>query len=664
MVAPSISLLAGAAHPLGAHCVGAGVNFALVAPTASMVELCLFEPQGSVEVARLPLPARSGAVWHGYLEGAAPGLVYGYRVHGASDAARGARFYPDLVLLDPYAGDVVGSYHGQDAALRARVTDDSFDWGADAAPRTPLAESIIYELHVKGFTRLMPGVPEPLRGTYAGLAHAAALDHLQRIGVTAVSLLPLHLRADEPRLAKLGLSNYWGYSSIGFFAPEPRYWSGQPGTTPASELRSMVAALHARGIEVILDVVYNHTAELDEAGPTLSLRGIDNALYYHLDASDPALYRNWTGCGNTLKLSEPRVLQLVMDSLRYWVSQFHVDGFRFDLAPALARDGAGFSRHAAFFAALLQDPVLAGVKLIAEPWDVGPGGYQLGRFPEGWLEWNDQYRDTMRRFWLHNDVPLGQFALRFAGSSDLFEQGDRTPSASVNYIVAHDGFTLRDLVSYNQRHNHANGEENRDGHGHNLSWNCGVEGESTEPVVLELRAQLQRALLATLFFSHGTPMLLAGAELGHTQRGNNNAYCQDNPISWLDWAGQDAGLCDFVARLAQLRRAYPVLRRDQWHCPISWFGADGAALGHEEWNRSAQRLTIRLDGGSGHSCLLLINAEAQASSFALPAGAWDLLLDSSEPEAPARLLEARATIPARAVLLAVDRSTNLSWSPA
>ncbi|MES2902413.1 MAG: glycogen debranching protein GlgX [Pseudomonadota bacterium] len=659
----SFNLTGGVAYPLGAHCSAAGVNFALVAPAASKVELCLFDAAGQVEMARLPLALRSGDVWHGQLEGAGAGLVYGYRVHGPSDPAHGARFDPELVLLDPYARDVVGSYHGQHGALRARVTDDSFDWGRDVAPRTALADTVIYELHVKGFTRLMTAVPEPLRGTYAGLAHAAALDHLQALGVTAVSLLPLHLRADESRLAALGLSNYWGYSSIGFFAPEPRYWSGRAGSTPASELRTMVAALHERGIEVILDVVYNHTGELDEAGPTLSLRGIDNALYYHLDPADPSQYRNWTGCGNTLNLSEPRVLQLVMDSLRYWVTHFHVDGFRFDLAPALARNAAGFDPHAAFFAALLQDPVLAGVKLIAEPWDVGPDGYQLGHFPEGWLEWNDQYRDTMRRFWLSGDVTLGQFALRFAGSSDLFQPSGRQISASVNYIAAHDGFTLRDLVSYNQRHNHANGEDNRDGHGHNLSWNCGVEGASADPKVQQLRLRLQRAMLATLFLSHGTPMLLAGSELGHTQGGNNNAYCQDNAISWLNWEEADHALIDFVARLTRLRRAYPALRRCQWDTPVEWRSAEGAALDHDDWNRSGDTLAIRL-GEPDAQCLLLINAGIDASVFSLPAGAWDVLLDSSDPAAPARQLESRATVPARAVLLTVDRSIHHSRSPA
>ncbi|MFP5394380.1 MAG: glycogen debranching protein GlgX, partial [Gammaproteobacteria bacterium] len=546
-----------AAYPLGAHCIDGGVNFALVAPHAERVELCLFDAAGSHETARIALADCDAGVWHGFVPGLAAGQVYGYRVHGADDPARGLRFNPALVVLDPYARDIVGQYRGQDGALKARVTEDAHDWGEDRPPRVAPADTVLYETHVKGFTRLLDGVPDELRGTYAGLASEAALAHLERLGATSVSLLPVHHRADEPRLLQHGLSNYWGYSTIGYFAPEPRYWSGRAGTTPASELRDAIKALHARGIEVILDVVYNHTAELDELGPTLSMRAIDNPLYYYLRPDDAALYENWTGCGNTLNLSEPRVLQLVMDSLRHWVQAYHVDGFRFDLAPVLGRDARRFSNRAAFFAAVRQDPVLAQVKLIAEPWDIGPDGYQLGRFPAGWLEWNDRFRDTMRAFWLRGDVSLGAFAQRFAGSSDLFEVPGRTVAASVNFICAHDGFTLADLVSYDHKHNEANGENNRDGHAHNLSWNCGVEGPTCDADVLALRARLQRALLATLVFAHGTPMLLGGDEIGHSQGGNNNAYCQDNATTWLDWPGADHALAAFVARLLALRKRYP-----------------------------------------------------------------------------------------------------------
>ena len=634
-----------AAYPLGARCVDGGVNFAQVAPHALAVELCLFDAAGSHETARLPLTACDAGVWHAFIPDLAAGQVYGYRVHG-----EGASFNPALVLLDPYAREIVGDYRGNDGSLRARVVDEAFDWGDDAPPRTPAAATVLYETHVKSFTRQLDGVPVELRGTYAGMTEPAALDYLTKLGVSAVSLLPLHQRADEPRLLQLGLSNHWGYSTIGFFAVEPRYWSGLAGTTPALELRQMVKALHQRGIEVILDVVYNHTAELDEAGPTLSMRAIDNALYYHLNGEGE--YHNWTGCGNTLNLAEPRVLQLVMDSLRYWVQEFHIDGFRFDLAPVLGRDSAGYSRRAAFFAALAQDPVLAQVKLIAEPWDVGPGGYQLGQFPAGWLEWNDKYRDTMRAFWLGGDsVTPGQFAQRFAGSSDLFQTPGRRPSASVNFICAHDGFSLRDLVSYNERHNEANGEHNRDGHGHNLSWNCGVEGASDDAAVLALRATLQRALLATLVFSNGTPMLLSGDELGHTQGGNNNAYCQDNATTWIDWAGADHALAAYCARLIALRKAHPALQRNDWAAPLTWLGAEGA---DPAWNDASQRsIGVLLD-----DCLLLFNAGADSTSFALPPGDWEVQLDSSMPSAPAYRLDTRATISARTVLLAVSQYTK------
>jgi glycogen debranching enzyme GlgX len=683
---------AGVPYPLGAHWDGRGLNFALVAPHAEFVELCLFDAEGRQELARLRMPACEDGVWHGYLENAAPGQVYGYRVHGPYAPDNGQRFNPNKVLLDPYARLVVGEYLAQPAflghadaadtdvasqpdpsdnaaiALKAQVVHDDYDWGDDAPPRIAAADTILYEVHVKGFTQLHPDVPEALRGSYAGLAQPAVLDSLQGLGVTTLSLLPVHARADEMRLQQMGLSNYWGYSSIGFFAPERRYWSGQPGSTPISEFRDMVKALHGRGIEVVLDVVYNHTAETDECGPTLSFRGIDNQLYYHLRKDNPAFYENWTGCGNCLNLAEPRVLQLVMDSLRYWVEEMHVDGFRFDLAPILARSSEGFSAAAAFLAAVRQDPVLARVKLIAEPWDIGPGGYRLGEFPPGWLEWNDKYRDTMRAFWLQpgeSGGALGAFARRFAGSSDVFAHDNRRPTASVNFITAHDGFNLRDLVSYDHKHNDANGEDNRDGHAHNLSWNCGVEGATGDAGVLQLRARLQRALMATLLLSQGTPMLLAGDDIGHSQHGNNNAYCQDNAVCWLDWAHADAALAGFVGRLTGLRRRYRALRRPGWysgivqadgHPDIAWLKPDGAVMDDAAWNGGSRCIGIRMsadaDGLAGdETCLLLVNAQPQAVEFTLPAGAWHALANSAFPELPPHDAGGKMEVPAHAVVL-------------
>jgi glycogen operon protein len=682
------ALRPGAAYPLGAHWDGRGVNFALVAPHAQSVDLCLFDPEGSRELARLRMPACDDGVWHGYLDAAAPGQVYGYRVAGPYAPQQGQRFNSDKVLLDPYARAVVGEYRAQPGfqghasgtadqpdpfdnaaiALKAQVVHEAYDWGLDAPPRVAPPDTILYEVHVKGFTRLHPDVPAPLRGSYAGLAQPAVLDYLQRLGVTTLSLLPIHARADEMRLQRMGLSNYWGYSSIGFFAPEHRYWSGQAGSTPIAEFRDMVKTLHGRGIEVVLDVVYNHTAETDESGPTLSFRGIDNALYYHLRADNPALYENWTGCGNCLNLAEPRVLQLVMDSLRYWVEEMHVDGFRFDLAPILARDAQGFSGAAAFLAAVRQDPVLARVKLIAEPWDIGPGGYRLGQFPPGWLEWNDKYRDTMRAFWLRPGEQIGavgEFARRFAGSSDVFQHDVRLPTASVNFVTAHDGFTLRDLVSYDKKHNEANGEQNRDGHQHNLSWNCGVEGATENSDVLQLRARLQRALMATLFFSQGTPMLLAGDDIGHSQLGNNNAYCQDNAVCWLDWRRADDALAAFTGNLTALRRRYRALRRPSWysgavqadgHPDLTWMKADGAVMDEAAWSDSGRCIGIRMsaevNGQAGdETCLLLVNAEPQAVDFTLPPGTWRVLMNSAFPDLPPRGASANVEVPAHAVLL-------------
>jgi glycogen debranching enzyme GlgX len=686
----ALPLRAGAPYPLGAHWDGRGVNFALAAPHAQAVDLCLFDDDGTRELARLRLPACEDGVWHGYLEAAAPGQVYGYRVTGPYAPQQGHRFNPNKVLLDPYARAVVGDYRGQPGflggagdqpdpvdnaaiALKARVVHEAYDWGQDAPPRVAPADTVLYEVHVKGFTMLHPDVPAALRGSYAGLAQPAVLDYLQQLGVTTLSVLPVHARADEMRLQQMGLSNYWGYSSIGFFAPEKRYWSGREGSTPIGELRDMVKALHGRGIEVVLDVVYNHTAETDAAGPTLSFRGIDNALYYHLPADDRASYENWTGCGNCLNLAEPRVLQLVMDSLRYWVQEMHIDGFRFDLAPELARDARGFSGASAFLAALRQDPVLARVKLIAEPWDIGPGGYQLGQFPSGWREWNDRYRDTMRAFWLKPGEPigaLGEFARRFAASSDVFQHGTRLPTASVNFVSAHDGFTLRDMVSYDHKHNAANGEDNRDGHRHNLSWNGGVEGATDNPGVLALRSRLQRALMATLFFSQGTPMLLAGDDIGHSQGGNNNAYCQDNAVCWLDWQHADGALAEFAGKLARLRRRYQALRRPDWYSgavqgdgdpDIGWLKPDGAPMDDAAWNGGGRCIGIRMrahdpDAAGGETCLLLVNAGAQPVDFTLPQGAWHLLMNTGVPEQPPHDAGGTIELPARAMLLLAQAS--------
>ena len=658
-------LSAGRPWPLGASVDALGVNFAVFSAHATAMELCLYSDDGSTEMARLPLPARSGDVWHGHVRGAAAGLVYGLRAHGPWLPQHGHRFNPRKLLLDPYARETVGALEWSQAlldpdadngatALKARVVHDRFDWQGDAPPATPWEDSVIYELHVRGFSKRHPGVPEAHRGTYAGLASDAALSHLQRLGITAVSLLPVHHFIDEERLARMGLRNHWGYNSLGFFCPEPRYANeSSDGRAVRDEFRQMVRRLHAAGIEVILDVVYNHTAETDEFGPTLSWRGLDNASYYRLVHGHEQHYVNDTGCGNTLDLSHPRVLQMVADSLRYWVQEMHVDGFRFDLATVLGRTRHGFERHAAFFACLAQDPVLASVKLIAEPWDIGPGGYQLGHFPPGWVEWNDRYRDTMRAWWLGADCTRGEFARRLCASSDLFDKRGRAPSASLNYIVSHDGFTLRDLVSYDLRHNQANGEDNRDGHGHNLSWNCGVEGPTDDPRVLALRARLQRALLATLLLSQGTPMLAAGDELGHSQGGNNSPYCQDNATTWIDWSVADDALTDFCARLIALRHHLQPLP-DVWQgeTNLRWQLPDGHPPGHADWNDHAQRgIGVRIDrpGRSSQPLLLLFNPGDHERMFRLPPGNWQTLLDSST-ETPAAAKDTCA-MPARSLLL-------------
>ncbi|HRH87441.1 MAG TPA: glycogen debranching protein GlgX [Rubrivivax sp.] len=663
-------LTPGSPWPLGASVDARGVNFAVFSAHATAIELCLYDDDGGEELARLPLPRRSGDVWHGHLGAARAGLVYGLRAHGPWQPQHGHRFNPHKLLLDPYARETVGRFawselhrgHAGDdpqrsdardngaLALKARVVDDDdFAWQGDAPPATPWAHSVLYEVHVRGFSQRHPGVPEAERGCFAGLASDAAIAHFTRLGITAVSLLPVQRFIDEERLVRLGLRNHWGYNTLAFFCPEPRYGTtGSDGRALRDEFRRMVQRLHAAGIEVILDVVFNHTAETDAAGPTLSWRGLDNASWYRL--ADGGRYENHTGCGNTLNLSHPRVLQMVMDSLRYWVQQMHVDGFRFDLATVLGRGAHGFERHAAFFASLAQDPVLARVKLIAEPWDIGPGGYRLGQFPAGWAEWNDRFRDTVRAGWLGHPCTRGDFARRLCASSELFRHDGRAPSASLNYIVAHDGFTLRDLVSYDQRHNHANGEDNRDGHAHNLSWNCGVEGPSDDAAVQALRARLQRALLATLLLAQGTPMLAAGDELGHSQQGNNNPYCQDNPTTWIDWSQADEQLTAFCARLIALRREQLPLA-DDWYDDaadrpgLRWRLPDGHTPSTGDWHRGVHEgigLLIERPGRGPRPLLLLFNPGEHELRFDLPAGRWRTLLDSAAADAAPGVLAARS----------------------
>ncbi|TLD45171.1 MAG: Glycogen operon protein GlgX [Accumulibacter sp.] len=665
------TLTAGRPWPLGSHWDGRGVNFALFSAHAERVELCLLAG-GQIRV--LALRECTDQVWHGYLAGAAPGLRYGFRVHGRNHPVEGHRFDGRRLLLDPYAREVVGrfSWPAHDDPvhlLTAAVVDERFDWDDDSPPATPWSDTVLYEAHVKGMSRQHPGVPEVLRGSYAGLATPAMIEHFLRLGVTAINLLPIHYFLDEQRLVNEGRVNYWGYNSLAFFAPESRYAARIGGQSVIAEFKSMVRALHAAGLEVILDVVFNHTAETDEWGPTLCFRGIDNRSYYRLPPDNLAAYENFSGCGNTVNLAHPRVLQLVMDSLRYWVEVMHVDGFRFDLAAALTRDSA-------FLAALRQDPVLQRAKLIAEPWDIGPDGYRLGRFLPGWSEWNDRFRDDVRAFWLTGDAGVGQLAQRLAGSSEIFRASGRSPQAGVNFITAHDGFTLRDLVSYQHKHNELNGEDNRDGHSHNCSWNCGEEGESREPAVLERRRRLQRALLTTLLVAQGVPMLQGGDELGRSQAGNNNAYCQDNPMTWLDWRDADEKLIDFVAGLIALRRRFPQLRQTRWltgepqradACPdVLWWHPAGRAMRVGDWQSRklgafGLHLTASTAAGDRDAAqpdlLCLINRDDIPVSFLLPPGSWQQVCDSSADEAFASCQRERATpVAARSVQILCRRS--------
>ncbi len=645
---------------LGARPDSTGTSFALAAPRAGGVELCLFDDADAER--RVGLEQRPGSsVWHGRVEGVRPGQRYGYRVDGPWDPANGLRFNPSKLLIDPYAhaidgdvrweaghpyGHVAGDVANIDrtdsapAVPRGVVVDQTFGWGDDTAPRRAWEDTVLYELHVKGFTKLLPGVPEELRGTYAGLGSDAAITHLVDLGVTAVELLPIHHLAAEPFLRERGLTNYWGYSSIGFLAPNSGYAATGTRGEQVRELKETVRALHRAGIEVILDVVFNHTAEGNETGPTLSFRGIDNPGYYRLDAADRRGYFDVTGTGNTLDATNPAVLRLIMDSLRLFATEYHVDGFRFDLATALCRDGHHFDRSAAFLDIVHQDPVLRDLKLIAEPWDVGEGGYQVGAFPEGWSEWNDKYRDTMRDFW-RGQASIAGFARRFTGSSDIFQPGGRGPTASINFVTCHDGFTLRDLVTYEHKRNEANGEENRDGTNDNRSWNCGTEGETDEPEILALRGRQQKNLLATLLLSQGVPMLTAGDELGRTQHGNNNAYCQDNELSWLDWSDVDQELLAFTRSLLALRRAHPALRRARFFtgepgseatADIDWFRPDGQAMVAEDWHDGGiHALGARLAGDP--LLLVLVNGAPDPIGFTLPAGSdrWTLEVSTAHP---------------------------------
>ena len=631
-MATLLELVPGLPYPLGATICDGGVNFAVVSEHATLIELCVFDDVGHEH--RFALSSEDG-VWCGELRNARPGLVYGFRAHGRHAPHEGHRFDPHRLLLDPHAREIVGH--------KARVAAPLSALGPGV--RIPAADTILYELHVKGFSRQHPGVPESLRGTYAGLAHPACIEHLRELGVTTLSLLPVHQSLSEQRLEALGLSNYWGYNTLGWFCPDPRL-SSHPNDPTATriEFRDMVAALHASGFEVVIDVVYNHSAEESELGPTLSLRGLDNAIYYRLDPRDRAHCLNWTGCGNTLNFAHPRVVQLVLDSLRCWVSEFGVDGFRFDLAPILGRArGGGFDPHAPLFVALEQDPVLARTKLIAEPWDLGPDGYALGRFPGRFLEWNDRFRDDLRRFWLERSSSRGELARRLAGSSDRFHHDLRRPSASVNFITAHDGFTLADLVSYSRKHNLANGEDNRDGTSQNFSINCGVEGPSDDPQIVARRGRLRRASIASLLVAQGTPMLLAGDEIGNTAAGNNNAYCQDNPISWLDWDGADLELLAFVRRCIALRRGHAALRRDTWLTEdtdpseavspfgVEWRRPDGESMQIDDWHDATRHCLGMRIGDPDDTLLLLFNAELDDVVFTLPSGRWRTLLDCAAP---------------------------------
>jgi isoamylase len=672
----------GQPYPLGATWVGNGVNFAIFSEHATGIELCLFDsPEATEENVRIPMKEQTHQVWHVFLPGARPGQLYGFRVSGPYDPNRGLRFNSSKLLLDPYAKAIVGAVSWADEMFgyviggekedltqdfrddawgvpKSVVIDSRFDWKNDKKPAIPMHESVIYEVHVKGFSKLLGDLPEQLRGTYAGLGSPPAIEYFKKLGITTVELLPLHAHTDDKFLVDNGLTNYWGYNTIGFFAPHGEYSStGQMGQQ-VTEFKTMVRSLHSAGIEVVLDVVYNHTGEGNHLGPTLCLRGIDNPSYYWLNPENPRFYLDFTGTGNSLNLLHPRTLQLVTDSLRYWVEEMHVDGFRFDLATELARNHSGFSTLHPFFQVIQQDPVLSQVKLIAEPWDVGAGGYQVGNFPPPWSEWNGKYRDSVRSFWKGDEGHIGEIAYRLTGSPDLFEHHGRRPYASVNFITAHDGFTLTDLVSYNEKHNELNKDNNRDGDNNNQSWNCGAEGPTNEPQINALRDRQRRNFLTTLFLSQGVPMLCGGDERGRTQNGNNNAYCQDNEISWFNWEHEETKneLLEFTRQLIQLRKKHPVFRRPRFlkgrripgseNRDVMWFNPGGSQMTETEWTSPFVRClgmmlsgdatdVFNMEGESVHddTFLLLINAHYETIDFVLPGQEhleWQLVLDTSD----------------------------------
>jgi isoamylase len=693
----------GKAYPLGATYDGSGTNFAVFSEVAEKVELCLFDADDTES--RVTLNDVDGFVWHGFLPAVEPGQRYGYRIHGPYDPANGSRCNPNKLLLDPYAKAIDGSFEWHQALFSynfddpdSRNDDDSaphmpksvvinpyFDWGNDRPPDHEYADTVIYETHVKGLTELHPDIPERMRGTYAGIAHPAIIEHLKNLGVTAIELMPVHHFANDSTLVEKGLSNYWGYNTIGFFAPDFKYTSsGTPGGQ-VQEFKTMVRALHDEGIEVILDVVYNHTAEGNHLGPTLSMRGIDNAAYYRLVDDDQQYYMDYTGTGNSLNVGHPHALQLIMDSLRYWVTEMHVDGFRFDLAATLAREFYDVDRLSAFFELVQQDPTVSQVKLIAEPWDVGPGGYQVGNFPPQWTEWNGKFRDTVRDYWRGEAATLGEFASRLTGSADLYEHTARRPVASINFVTAHDGFTLRDLVSYNEKHNEANGEDNNDGESNNQSWNCGAEGPTDDPGINELRSRQQRNFLATTLLSQGVPMISHGDEIGRTQNGNNNGYCQDNEITWVHWDQADADLLEFAQAVSTLRAAHPVFRRRRFfqgtpvrrrgtegQPDISWFRPDGSEMSDEDWDSGfGKSVAVYLNGlgipdldargqrVTDDSFFLCFNAHHEDIEFTLPpkefGQTWVPVIDTAAitvPENPEPTLAGDAVrVAARAMVV-------------
>ena len=701
----------GNAYPLGATFDGSGTNFAIFSEAAHKVELCLFDDDGNEE--RVRLHEQDAHVWHAYLPHVQPGQQYGYRMHGDYDPANGSRCNPAKLLLDPYAKATTGdidwdqslfsynfgdpdSFNDLDSAphmMKGVVINPYFDWAGDRKPGIPYNESLIYEAHVKGLTELHPDVPEEIRGTYAGIAHPAIVEHLKRLGVTAIELMPVHQFVQDSTLIEKGLRNYWGYNTISFLAPHADYASQGTAGQQVQEFKSMVRTLHANGIEVILDVVYNHTAEGNHLGPTLSFRGIDNAAYYRLEEDDKRYYTDYTGTGNSLNMRHPHSLQLIMDSLRYWVTEMHVDGFRFDLAATLARELHDVDKLSTFFALVQQDPVVSQVKLIAEPWDVGPGGYQVGNFPPQWTEWNGKYRDTVRDFWRGEPSTLGEFASRITGSADLYEHSGRRPFASINFVTAHDGFTLRDLVSYNEKHNDANGEDGNDGESHNRSYNLGVEGPTDDPEINAMRARQQRNIIATMLLSQGVPMLLHGDELGRTQNGNNNTYAQDSELSWVHWESADEPLIEFTRAVAQLRADHPTFRRRRFFNgrveerpegsalpDIVWLSTDGTQMASEDWNAEfVKSMGMFLNGNAiagrnergeeitDVSFMVYFNASETVVEATLPSveitSHWDVVIDTSGMHTDLEAVEPGSTIPLEPRSLVVLREAELKEKP-